>query len=285
MIFVSTGGFSTLTAIDSISNLSKYNIKSFELSGGIYSYDLCKNLKKLSNKFNFVVHNYFPPPMEPFVLNLASLNDDIYLKSINHVKDSIKLASNLNSKYYSFHAGFLIDPKISELGRSVTKRKLFDKKESLKRFLYSLKILSEFSSKYNIELLIENNVLNKSNLERFGENPLLMVDIEDTSEIVSSLNNNIKLLIDVAHLKVSANTLKFNSIDYLKIFKKYTKAYHLSDNDGLSDSNSIISDDSWFWPHIQTNLDYYSIEVYNPNPKLLANQLELVNKIIGNKYQ
>ena len=280
MIFVSTGGFNNITAIDAIKTLSNYKITSFELSGGIYSSKLSSDLKKLDNNYSFIVHNYFPPPKKPFVLNLASLDDEIFLRTVNHIKDSISLASNLKSQYYSFHAGFLVDPKVSELGKTVQKRKLFNKKESLQRFLYALKSLSKFALEKNVELLIENNVLNKSNLEKFGKNPLLMVDFDDTEYILNNIDDNVHLLIDVAHLKVSANTLKFDPFEYLKVFKDYTKGYHLSDNNGLSDSNSQFLNDSWFWPHIRKDLNYYSIEVYNPNPEILLSQLQMAKKII-----
>ena len=131
MIFLSTGGFNSITAIDAIKLLTPYNISSFELSGGIYSENLEMDLKELSNKYNFIVHNYFPPPKDPFVLNLASLDDNIYMKTLGHIKNSIRLAAELRSKYYSFHAGFLVDPKVSELGKTVNSSKLFDEKESL----------------------------------------------------------------------------------------------------------------------------------------------------------
>ena len=281
MIFLSTGGFNSITAIEAIKLLSKYDIRSFELSGGLYSEKLEIDLQNLSDKYNFIVHNYFPPPENPFVLNLASLDDDIYFQSFNHIKNSIRLASLLKSKYYSFHAGFLVDPKVRELGKTVGKRKLFNKKECLKRFLNALKILSKFSLEYNVKLLIENNVLNKSNFKKFGTNPLLMTDIPGTEEIIENLDGKVNLLIDVAHLKVSANTLNFSAVDYLNKFRNYTKAYHLSDNDGLSDSNDIIKKNSWFWPHINKDLDYYSLEVYNQNPEILISQIKMAKIFLG----
>ena len=111
----------------------------------------------------FIVHNYFPPPQRPFVLNLASLNESIYQESLNHIKKSIKLASFIKSPFYSFHAGFLIDPKVKELGKTIKSNHLYDKNKCFERFIYSIKILSKYASKYKIKLLIENNVITKSN--------------------------------------------------------------------------------------------------------------------------
>ena len=51
--------------------------------------------------------------------------------------------------------------------------------------------------------------------------------------------DKVGLLVDVAHLKVSANTLNFKPEQYLLKLNKYIKAYHLSDNNGLADENKI----------------------------------------------
>ena len=109
--------------------------------------------------------------------------------------------------------------------------------------------MSEYALQNNVKLLIENNVLTKNNLNRFEQNPLLMVDIEGTSAILEKVSKNIGLLIDVAHLKVSKRTLDFDPSEFLKIFSLCTNAYHLSDNDGISDSNQPVTNKSWFWPY------------------------------------
>ena len=280
MIYISTGGFNKKSVIDVIQLLSKNNIKAFELSGGIFTDNLESKLQILSNKFQFTVHNYFPPPKKPFVLNLASLNENIYQESVNHIKESIKLASFIKSPFYSFHAGFLVDPKVTELGETIKNNNLYDRDKSLKRFIHSIKFLSKYASKHNIKLLVENNVITKSNISKFESNPLLMTDIKSTEEVVKNFDENLFFLVDVAHLKVSANTLNYDAREYLEIFQDKIGGYHLSDNNGLVDSNKEISKSSWFWPHLRNDLNYYTIEVYDQNPKVLFSQLELAqNKV------
>jgi len=44
---------------------------------------------------NYLIHNYFPPPSKPFVLNLASLDDKLYKQSIDLCINAIKLSKNL----------------------------------------------------------------------------------------------------------------------------------------------------------------------------------------------
>ena len=283
MIYISTGGYSNETASQTVRNLSNFNIDTFELSGGRFSSNLQEELVDLSRSNNFIVHNYFPPPRKPFVINLSSLDDNVFELSFNHIKESIKLASLIKSPYYSFHAGFLVDPKVHELGKSVEKRNLFDKDKALNKFIHALKLLSDYAKKYSVKLLIENNVLTRNNLLRFEKKPLLMVDIQDTEEIFNRVDDNIGLLIDVAHLKVSAKTLSFDPIEYLYKFNKHTFAYHLSDNNGLKDSNQSISKDSWFWPYLRKDLDYYSLELYNLEPEEIKSQLQLAKSFLKGK--
>ncbi len=280
MIYISTGGFKNFNTLQAIKLLAKFKIHSFELSGGAYVDNLELKLKDLPEKFKLTIHNYFPPPKIPFVLNLASLDENIYRKSLNHIKNSINLASMLRSPYYSFHAGFLIDPNVKELGRNISRRRLYDRSKSLERFISSLKGLSQYAAKYNVKLLVENNVITKSNLIKFESNPLLMTDIKSTKEIVEQFDNNLFFLCDVAHLKVSAKTLNFDPSLYLETFKDKIEGYHLSDNDGLCDSNNMVSKNSWFWPYLRKDLSYYTLEVYDQNPMVLYSQLELAREMV-----
>ena len=286
MIYISTGGFKSETSIDSINKLVKSNIFNIELSGGKHDSNQIKKikaLKKMDHKLNLQVHNYFPPPNEPFVFNLASLNYHIASRSMKHAMDAINLASDLKSKYYSFHAGFLLDPNVGELGKKIKKKSLYDRNESKLVFIKRVNQLATFAKEKNITLLIENNVLSSNNLNEFGGNILLMVDDLECEEIMNNVSSNVKMLVDVAHLKVSANSLNFNKVSFLSRLEKWIFGYHLSDNDGKKDSNRKIRIDSWFWPYIKKNLDYYSIEVYGLKAEELLKQKDLAYEMIYNK--
>ena len=285
MIFISTGGFKSEKSINSINKLMEKGIYDIELSGGEYEVDQIEKIiteKKLHNALNLQVHNYFPPPRSPFVFNLGSLDEEISKISMNHALNSIELASKLKSKYYSFHAGFLLDPKVNELGKKIKKRSTYNREISKNTFIERVNILAKFAETKNITLLIENNVLSSNNFEEFKENILLMVDESECTEIMNRVRNNVKMLVDVAHLKVSSNSLNFDRISFLKKLDKWIFAYHLSDNNGKSDSNEKIRLDSWFWPYIKNNLDYYSIEVYGEEPEELVKQKELTQRMIYN---
>ncbi len=273
MIYISTGGFSEKTAYETCIELYKNGIRAFELSGGKASKNYLEEFKNFNKDASFSVHNYFPPPEVPFVLNLASNDPLIYEKSQKHIINSINLSNELNAKYYSFHAGFLMDPKVEELGQKVNLKKLFPREKSLNLFIKRVNQIADYALKKNIEILIENNVISHNNFLRFKDNPFLMADAEECIEVMKNTNSNVNLLIDVGHLKVSSNSLKFDREEFLTKCSKWIKAIHLSDNDGKSDSNQEISVNSWFWPFIKKDLDYYSLEIYNKNSEELLDQL------------
>ena len=127
--------------------------------------------------------------------------------------------------------------------------------------------------------MIENNVLSKNNQISFEGNPFLMCDADECEKVINSCPENVKLLIDVAHLKVSSNSLNFDKIKFLDKCNHLAGGYHLSDNDGLSDSNDKFDNKSWFWDHIDRKKDYYSIEVYN----LRNNEIKELINIVKNK--
>ncbi len=282
MIFVSTGGFYNFTAADTADFFRNNGFDSIELSGGLYSECNVRRLISLSKILNFRVHNYFPPPLKPFVFNLASLNPEIYKMSMEHVVKSMQLAVDLGAPIYSFHAGFLLDPRVSELGGKMPSRNLYDRSKSLEVFIDRLNILSNQAYILGVQLLIENNVLSDNNYKQFGCNPFLMVNSDECVNVMQNTPANVNLLIDVAHLKVSANSLNFDPRDFLFKCNDWIKAYHLSDNNGLSDSNECVDNDSWFWPYLKKDLDYYSLEVYEKSWQVIRQQYELTKEKLMN---
>ena len=280
MIYLSTGGFSNETCLEVSEKLNHNIVRGLELSSGKYTDTLVDDLYLISKSYNISLHNYFPVPKNPFVFNLASNDPSILKLSLEHAKKAIDISSNFGCKYYSFHAGFLLDPLPNELGSIVKSRKLNNREKSIDIFAENSNYLADYAEKRNVKIFIENNVVSKSNFVSFGRNPSLLADPEETSHIFSRLDDNIKLLVDVAHLKVSANTLGFDPVDYLKDFEEITAAYHISDNDGLEDSNQPFKEDSWFIEHIRKDLYYYSLEIYTSDVEVLESQYLLMSEVL-----
>lgn len=281
MIYISTGGLRNLPAWRTSEEFLYHGIKNIELSGGLAHPENFEKLKQLKTQVHFQVHNYFPPPEKPFVFNLASLNPSTAKCSIEHAKTAIQWAVELGSSVYSFHAGYLLDLKVDELGKRISNRKIFEREAAINVFLERVNDLAEYALKHGVELLIENNVLSYENYREFGVDPLLMTAPDECVYIMENTLDNINMLVDVAHLKVSAKSLQFDPVLFLYKCDKWIKAYHFSDNDGKSDSNEPITEQSWFWPHVNRNCNYFSLEVYNCSTKHLKQQVKITQKMLN----
>ena len=281
-VFVSTGGNKKLTPQKSIEYFKGSGIKCIELSGGTYSENLTSELVSLKKDFKFQIHNYFPPAKESFVINLASQDKEVEEKSLNFVRRSIELASMIGGTHYSFHAGFLLDPKPKELGNKLSKVEIFDRDKAKATFYKNVKNVSNLANDFKIKLLIENNVVSNENLNNFKINPFLISEPKETSEFLKLFKKSeVNILLDVAHLKVSANSLKFKAEDFFNVCGDRIGGYHLSENDGLKDSNEPFDNNSWFWKYINKKVNYFTLEVYNTEPSELKKLAELVEKKIS----
>jgi sugar phosphate isomerase/epimerase len=281
MIYVSTGGFRGRTAAAVSAELISAGVTSIELSGCEYSPTLLSDLQALLSAVDFQIHNYFPPPADPFVLNLGSLDAAVGDRSVAHVEQALEWCVALGSDRYSFHAGFLLDPKVDELGKRIPSRNLFDRDDCIEVFVSRVSRLADIAEKAGVSLMIENNVLSARNAAQFSANPLLMCDPQESEKIMAMMPSNVGQLIDVAHLKVSANSLNFDPVTMFEVCNDRIVAYHLSDNNGLEDSNKPFAEDAWFWPHIKSDVGYYSVEVYHCTPDHLLQQVGIVRSKLG----
>ena len=242
MIYVSSSCIQAETIRESVTTLSEAGFKNIELSSGTSFYpEYESDLLRLQEKYelNFLVHNYFPPSKKPFVLNLASLNDEIFDHSIKHCKKAIDLSRKLCAKRYGVHAGFLIDIEIYEIGKQISFTDLSDRKRAINRFRQAWEKLV-YEAEDNPALYIENNVLSKTNVNTFkGNNPFLFTDYKGYLE----LNDHMvfRPLLDLAHLKVSANSLGLDLVSEVKQLLPLTDYIHVSENDGLHDQNKELS--------------------------------------------
>ena len=130
-----------------------------------------------------------------------------------------------------------------------------------------------------------NNVASAFNL-REGRNDLLLgVTGDDLEELMQVVNMpNVRLLLDVAHLRVSANSLGFDAIAAVKQIAPWIIACHLSDNDGQTDSNQVLTSQSWFWEALAKYLKtkpVWILEVYEITPDVIHEQLNLIRTEFG----
>jgi sugar phosphate isomerase/epimerase len=242
MVYVSTACLKEKSISKILEVLADNNITNIELSGGTDYYDgLEYDLGMLKNKYNlnYACHAYFPPPKEHFVVNLASCNDIIYRKSINHYVDCIDMLKSLECNTLSVHAGFLVEVGTGEIGKRISNTVVYDKDRAYDRFCCAYEKLECLCHKNGIELYLENNVLSGENYKSFGyTNYMMMTDYESIMEMKGQMD--FKLLLDLGHLHVSSKTLGLEYTKECSDLKKHVKWLHISENSGIFDEHKPL---------------------------------------------
>ena len=263
-LFVSTGGCTTLPEIEEICRLLPSEI-GVELSAVNRN-----NVEHLLLNFpdrKFSLHNYVNFD-EPFVLNLASNDTNTVRKSLELIKRNIIKQKELGQNFYSFHSGYMLEPKITELGSLILHESLstYEIDRYYSRFIDNINMLVDFSELNDVKLYLENNVINYENANAWDMNYLMMTNPSNTRKLRDKINKKLGYLVDFGHLNVSANVEGFARSEYLELFSDSDLAYHISANDGFFDSNSMIGPRDWYWSEIHTEVAaFLTAEVYNLN--------------------
>jgi sugar phosphate isomerase/epimerase len=228
-------------------------------------------------------HNYFPAPRNPFVLNLASLDDAIWQRSFDHCTNSLKLAAQVGAPFYSVHAGFCIDPDPSHLGKGLLLEVAYPHSEYWDKFLCAVKGLVVIAEKFGVGFHVENNVLTKKNVLPDGSSPLLCVDSDECFRLMQEVGSDaLGLHLDTAHLKVSANTLKFSKPHFISKVGDFIRSIHHSDNMGEDDTNDPVEPDYWFLEYMaRFETAYHILEVHDQSLLQIYRQFDLLKKSAG----
>lgn len=264
---------------ESMIALAKQNDLALEFSSGIaYQPDIEDLYLKADVKR--MPHNYFPAPEIPFVLNLASSNESIRSRSVNHCLNGLRIAKLSNSPFFASHAGFCIDPDPEQLGREISFDSHFDREKHKELFLKSIQEILITAEQLELDFLIENNVIARFNYSN-NVNPFLCCESSEIEWLCNSLHNKLfGILLDTAHLKVSCHTLGKDKVSEFKSIQSFVRGIHHSDNDGTKDDNSPVTNDYWFLPFMKENINIpHVLEVKDLSISEVIAQIKYLNTI------
>lgn len=195
--------------------------------------------------FNYLVHNCFPPPEKPIILNLASQNSAILKESLLHMKRAIDFCHSLDIQLFTFHAGFCLDPDDK---LRFPREHPFDYDTSFNTFVESVNEINRYAQDRGIRLAVENNVLAERNLVNRYNQFLLLCRAEEFERLWDRVSSaNVGMLLDLGHLKVSSHWLQFDRYEFVDRIKDRVFAFHLHDNDGKVDEHAKLDEKSWCW--------------------------------------
>jgi sugar phosphate isomerase/epimerase len=200
--------------------------------------DLAQRLRDTG--LDFAVHNYFPPPREPFVLNLASPDDGIRRRSLELARNAIDLCADIDAPFYSVHAGFVLDP----VGRDGDGFAFADPEPgaadvALDRYADAYAQLSRHGGERGVAVLVENNVCTPS-----LRGKLLLQTTDEFAELRRRVPET-AILVDTGHLNVSARTFGFDPTEFVEALGPAIGGWHLHANDGSADTHDPAAPGWW----------------------------------------
>ena len=219
----------------------KYGIENVEL-GSVHDFFDIKILKRFD--FNFIIHNYFPPPKIPFNFNLASQNEVIRKQSLNLAKNAIDLCCDIGSPLYTFHAGFTVDPP--KLGKPLPRIDISDRDNAIEIYVNEVEKIVNYANSRGIKVAMEPNVVQKFNLIENRNDLCLFAEYQEIEKLFKILKKtSLGLLIDLGHTAVTSHWLKFDKDEFVQKCSKYTYAVHISNNNGLQDQHRSLTQNCW----------------------------------------
>ncbi|MBI4395987.1 MAG: sugar phosphate isomerase/epimerase [Elusimicrobia bacterium] len=249
-----SSSFQKTKAIDEVFHaLSETDVRFVELSGGSeYTPDPLPRLKEAQQKdgYIFSVHNYFPPPAQSFILNIASSDDEERRRSLGFAKNSMRLAGALGLDLYTIHAGYrsrLVPKGYADYFEDISPT---DAREgAVERCFASVRELCGFGRSLGIRVGVEN--LFPINAKK---NYSIMCVPDEWDEMFRALGDldNLGMLFDFGHLNVTCHYLGLDREAAIQhAFGKYGNRIfevHVSQNEGDFDSHDVFTRDSWMIP-------------------------------------
>ena len=247
-IFVSTGAFRAAHLADILAEATALGVDHIELSSGVApSNDLRDTVMAHRHRFRFLVHNYFPPPSDPFLLNLASPREDVGGRSMALCREAVDLCAAVGAAFYSVHCGFTFDAADgAHLGKaSQMNLPRISMDEAMAHFVRRLTALCRYGEKNGVNIAVENNVIAGFGILD-GENRLCLgADRDSLLAIFEQVDSAVlRLLFDIGHAKVNMHTISADMDEIMSAFADRIVAVHVSDNDGCSDQNLPLAPDS-----------------------------------------
>ena len=279
MIYASTSCLKNPSDIIRVLNeYEKAGIENVEL-GSVHKYFETKQIKKFN--FNFLIHNYFPPPKIPFNFNLASTNNEIREKSYNLAIQAIDLCADIESPLYTFHAGFTVDPP--ELGEAFPKENITNRKKAISTYIEEVIKIVDHGNCRGIKTAMEPNVVQKFNLVKNKNELSLFAEFPEIEELFQSLNNTkMGLLLDLGHTIVTSHWLNFDKDEFVEKCRNKVFAIHASNNNGLQDQHKSLTKECWQSSKLKKFKNVpITLETMNLTVKEIKENIQLVEEIIN----
>ena len=200
-----------------------------------------------------ITHNFFPPNDDKFVINLASLDDEIRAKSLDYVLNAIRFATEIGAEIYTFHPGFrqeVVEP--NQDGRNFdfsfgSKRSSW--KAAFDTMLGSLDKVATEASKQGVNVLMETGGSVTSPEASLMETP------EEFSQLKQFFGQSIGINFNLAHSFLAGLHHKFDVRELIDDLLPLISVVELSHNDQKIDQHLPLPPDSYIYAFLPKLVD------------------------------
>ncbi|MDA2909516.1 sugar phosphate isomerase/epimerase [Nitrospiraceae bacterium AH_259_D15_M11_P09] len=196
-------------------------------------------------------HNFFPPARDRnLVINLASKDEVVLERSLEHAERCIDFAAEIGAELYTVHPGFLAD---AEPGSRREKGRCYDfafspertaHDEAFSRMVDSLKLLLDKATKRGCNLAVETG----GSLTRQGV--LLLEQPEEYEQFFREIPDGVMLNFNLAHTVFATKVHDFSVSEFVQRFGERFAAVELSHNDGVLDQHLPLIADSYVFDYM-----------------------------------
>ena len=248
-MFVSTTFLADETGIgDALAICAEHGLGAIELgSNHCYEPDPATVVER--HPLRYLVHNYFPAPADPFVVNIASLDDDIYQRSLAHIGRSLEFCRRIGALLYTIHPGFLSDP--SGPGRGTGNYDfLFPEgpvdadvyERAYGRMLDALTWAVDRAAACRVRLALET----EGSMSR--RDHLLLQRPHEYERLMKRFSPaDLGINLNVGHLNLASAAFGFGADTFVDLIADYVVAIELSHNDGTADDHRPLQARAWYW--------------------------------------
>ena len=186
-----------------------------------------------------VTHNFFPASADTnFVINFASKDEDLWLKSVNHAKYCLGVAASLGAEVYTVHPGFMAMPKTNTGTSSnydfVFSNDTINHNASFALMISALKELVPQARALGVKLAVET----EGSLTNPGV--LLLERIKEYEILFAEFPEDLYLNLNLAHSHFAATAHDFSLVEFIQRYYDKIVLVEISHNDGYSDQHKPL---------------------------------------------
>jgi sugar phosphate isomerase/epimerase len=223
--------------------------------------------------FNYTVHVVFPPPKEPFMLNIAS-DTEIFQRTIKTAKETLDWSRKLDAIYQGIHIGTAAD----FLADETTISPMISKEKQFSNMVEALSQICDKAEEVDVPIAVENLPCYKDFITYFTS--------EEVNRLLKEVGSKkLGLLMDLNHLQLTKEFYEFDMKKYIGTLLDKVLGFHVSearDGDGhfFLDSTDYFSRFGLSKSALKRRV--VCLEVHKLDEAGAKSQMEILQKCVDN---